>query len=78
METEVTKKITVVQTGDVNEVDWTEGMTAKQALAAAGLPVEDLADEGLQVRINNAPTTDLDVVLAAGDLILVVGNIAGA
>lgn len=70
-------KVTVVQTGAVNEVELTEGMTAKQALAAADLLPENMDEDGLQVRLNGAVITDLDIVLTAGDQLLVVGDIAG-
>jgi len=70
--------ITVVQTGEVQEVEYVNGMTMKQALAELGLSEEDLKSNGLQVRLNNVVTEDLDAALKAGDLLLVVGNIAGA
>jgi len=70
--------VTVVQTGDVQEIELTEGMTVLQALGEADISEEDLKSDGLQVRLNNKVIEDLDAVLAAGDQLMVVGNIAGA
>lgn len=69
-----TPTITVAQTGNVQEVEFTEGMTVSQALEAAGLEVS--ATESL--RLNGAAHEDMDEVLNAGDQILVVGRISGA
>lgn len=68
-------KVTVAQTGNVKEVNFTEGMTVKQALEAAGVSA---GGRGQQVRLNNQACGDLDTVLAAGDQVLVVGNVRGA
>ena len=71
-------KITVVQTGDIDELDFVEGMTARQALTQIGATEEALSGEGLEVRLNGTKTSDLDVVLADGDQLMVIGDIAGA
>ena len=68
-------KVTVAQTGNVQEVNFIEGMTVKQALEAANISA---GGRGQQVRLNNTTCGDLDTVLAAGDQVLVVGNIRGA
>lgn len=70
--------VTVVQTGDVQELAFKKGMTAVQALDKAGISGEALMSEGLQVRLNNVITTDLDIPLRKGDRLTVVGDIAGA
>lgn len=70
----MTDKVTVVQTGAVREIDFTEGMTVKQAIATAELRVSD----DHEVRLNGAPCPDQDTVLKAGDQVMVVGQIAGA
>lgn len=70
--------ITVVQSGDVTEVKFKSGVTARQALDKAGLSSEDLEAEALQVRLNNKIITDLDVPMRRGDQLMVVGDIGGA
>ncbi|MBI3572020.1 MoaD/ThiS family protein [Candidatus Kaiserbacteria bacterium] len=70
----MTEKVTVVQTGAVREIDFTEGMTVKQAIAAADLQVS----ENHEVRLNGSPCPDHDTVLKAGDQVMIVGQIAGA
>jgi len=67
-------KVTIVQTGAVREVDFTAGLTVRQAIAAADLTVT----ERNEVRLNNAPCPDQDTVLAVGDQVMIVGQIAGA
>ena len=65
--------ITIAQTGSVSEVEFTEGMTVEQALAASDISV----GEGRSVRVNGreaGPTA----TLSANDTILIVGEIRGA
>lgn len=70
----MTDTITIAQTGSVKEVDFKEGMTVGEALAAAEITLP----EGMELRLNNAAHDDLDEVLNAGDQILIVGAIRGA
>jgi molybdopterin converting factor small subunit len=66
--------VTLAQTGKVVDVPHTEGMTIRAALSTAGFRI----DRKTQVRLNNVKTTDMDTVLAAGDAIMVIGEVAGA
>ena len=71
--------VTIVQTGEVQEVEVAEGTTVKQVLAEElGLNTDLFEELGIQVRVNNKVITDLDAAVNAGDLLLLVGNIAGA
>lgn len=70
-----TPKVTIAQTGNVQEVVFKAGMTVKQALASAGVSV---GGSGQEVRLNNQPCADHDTALSAGDQILVVGRVRGA
>jgi len=67
-------QVTVVQTGAVRDVDFVEGMTVKQAIAASGLRVRDRNE----IRLNGTPCPDQDTTLNAGDQVMIVGQIAGA
>lgn len=69
----MTNKVTIAQTGSVQEVAFKKGMTVAAAIKAAGLSV----GRGREVRVNGAAATGKQV-LAANDTILIVGAIRGA
>lgn len=66
-------KITLVQTGKVQEVSFTPGMTPKQVFAAQGWEL----NESNEVRLNNRILKDLDTELNDGDTLMVIGEISG-
>ncbi len=66
--------IMVARTGDVREVPFREGITVKQALAAAQFTL----DGACEIRVNSRPCTDHGTVLSAGDQVLIIGRIRGA
>ena len=70
----MTNVVTVIQTGEVNEIDFEEGMTVGEALEKAAMSV----GEGMEIRLNGDAHDDLEEVLSAGDTILIVGAIRGA
>ena len=69
--------VTVIQTGAVKEISFTEGMTVMEAFEAAGVSGDSLTRSGNQVRLNNNVITDPDTELAENDQLVLVGNIAG-
>ena len=66
--------VTVAQTGNVQEIEFSEGMTVGDALSKSGIEL----GSSMQLRLNGAAHDDMDEVLSAGDQILVVGAIRGA
>lgn len=69
-----TPKVFIARTGDVREVNFTEGMTIGAAIKAAGY----VRDRGTEVRVNNTKVTKMNTLLKAGDQITLLGEIAGA
>lgn len=66
--------IQIIQAGNVQEVEFEEGMTVESALEAAGITV----GTGIEVRLNNRVLRDLEVELAANQTLLLVGAVRGA
>jgi sulfur carrier protein ThiS len=65
--------VMVAQTANVKNLEYSEGMTADDAIKAAGMS----AGEGVQVRLNGQPLTELNSPLKAGDVLMLVGNTSG-
>jgi len=66
--------IMVARTGDVREVTFQQGMTVKEALAAAQFTL----DGASEVRVNSKPCKDMNTQLTPGDQVLIIGRIRGA
>ena len=66
--------VTVVAQGDVQEVLFALGMKLKDAIASAGFRLDGVAD----VRVNNAPETNMERVLEARDQVHLLRKIRGA
>lgn len=67
-------KVMVARTGDVREVSFCQGMTVREALAAAQFTL----DGASEVRVNSKPCKDMNTQLAPGDQVLIIGRIRGA
>ncbi len=65
--------VTLVQTGNVEELNNEKGMTIAAALDRAGWT---LGDDN-EVRVNNKPVKLLDTILKDGDQVMIIGEVAG-
>ena len=70
----VSPKVFVTKTGEVCELDFTQGMTVGRAIELAGYRTDRVTD----IRVNAKRVTDMATRLKAGDQISLLGKIAGA